>query len=133
MLRITLPWLDTILTPNVMDGLQVHGGRGAKFAISTARKNLFEGSYYTALSIILELPVLDFTCDHAVSVVHHRPIGQSGRGLDNDAVARAMKPALDGIAKAIGVNDYFFNPLEYRRGEPVEGGNVEVLIDDFPF
>jgi len=44
-----------------------------------------------------------------------------------------MKPMLDGIAEALGVNDRRFNPIMITRGPTVKGGSITVLIDDIPF
>lgn len=47
--------------------------------------------------------------------------------IDDDNMIARFKPARDGIADALGVDDNRFQPT-YIWGEPVKGGAVEVLL-----
>lgn len=49
------------------------------------------------------------------------------RRRDLDGFIASMKPYLDGIADAIGINDRAFIPVAFW-GEKVRGGAVEVTI-----
>lgn len=49
------------------------------------------------------------------------------RRRDLDNLIASMKPAADGIADAIGVDDSLFQTT-YRMGEPVKGGAVLVTV-----
>ena len=55
------------------------------------------------------------------------------RRRDVDGMLSALKPTLDGIAEALGVDDSSFNPIHLHRGEPMNGGKVTIIIDDLPF
>ena len=131
MITIVMPWIDTILLPNTHDGLLKHGGRKAGFAITAARDTAKNTGYYAACQAVFGLDQLERDIDHAVSIVWNPPIGAGN--IDNDGLSRAMKPTMDGIAQALNVNDFHFNPIEVRRGAKVEGGRVTVIIDDVPF
>jgi len=130
-ITIVLPWIDTILLPNVHDGLLKHGGRKARFAVTASRDTAKNTGYYAACQAVFGLEPLAANEDHAVSIVWNPPIGAGN--IDNDGLSRAMKPTMDGIATALKVNDYHFNPVEVRRGAKVDGGRVTVIIDDIPF
>lgn len=123
MITIELPWIDSALLPNRADGRKWQALAGPKKA---ARRI----GYYTALQATWGLPALDVEQDHALEVIYNPP---QRPGPDEDNLARAMKPMIDGIAKALGINDYHFNPVTRRRGEPIDGGKITVIIDDFPF
>ena len=51
------------------------------------------------------------------------------RRRDRDNMISSMKRAQDGIAQAIGVDDYYLRP-SYIFGEPVKGGKVVVTIGE---
>ena len=53
------------------------------------------------------------------------PPDKRRRDLDN--MLASLKPAIDGIADAIGIDDENFSLL-IRRGEPTKGGRVAVEI-----
>ena len=47
---------------------------------------------------------------------------------DLDGMLSAMKPALDGVAAAMGVDDHLFRPV-LDIGEPVRGGAVIITME----
>lgn len=49
------------------------------------------------------------------------------RRRDRDNMIGAFKAGQDGVADAIGVDDYFWEPT-YARGEPFKGGKVVLEI-----
>ena len=51
------------------------------------------------------------------------------RRRDLDGMLSAMKPAIDGIADALGVDDSNFS-LRLERGEPTKGGEVVAVITE---
>jgi crossover junction endodeoxyribonuclease RusA len=123
MITIELPWIDSALLPNRADGRNWH-------TTSAAKKAAREAGYYAALQAVFGVTELDPNEDHALSIVYH-PANLPGPDWDN--FSRAMKPTLDGIAKALKIDDRHFNPVEVRRGAKVDGGRVTVIIDDVPF
>ena len=123
MIKIVLPWIDSALLPNRNDG--------RKWQVTASRKKAARKvGYYAALQAGFGFDPLDPDLDHSLDIVYNPP---RKPGPDFDNLARAMKPTLDGIADALGVNDYRFNPVSLRRGVPVDGGQVTVIIDDLPF
>lgn len=50
------------------------------------------------------------------------------RHRDRDNCLAAAKHALDGVARALGVDDRRFDPVTLRRGDPVKGGMLIVEI-----
>ena len=69
--------------------------------------------------------------EHRMTIVFEPP---SRRRYDDDGLHTSVKYYIDGIAKALGIDDYYFNPVEVVRAAPVEGGRVTVRIDDsIPF
>lgn len=51
------------------------------------------------------------------------------RTRDYDNCGSTLKPFLDGIADALGVNDSIFRPERPVIGEPVKGGKLVVSIE----
>ena len=51
------------------------------------------------------------------------------RRRDLDGMLSAIKPGLDGIADALGVDDQHFT-LQLERGEPTKGGEVVAVITE---
>jgi crossover junction endodeoxyribonuclease RusA len=62
--------------------------------------------------------------------VHIRFVPPNKRG-DRTNFANRMKPYLDGIAEALGVNDARFLP-SYEYADPAKPGRVEVTINPAP-
>ena len=130
MITIVLPWINTILLPNEHDGIIQHGTRAGKFAVKAARDDAKQTAYYLALQAAFGRDELSADGDLNVSIEYNPPPRSRP---DNDGVHRALKPSLDGIAQALRVNDYHFNPVRIWRGPHVDGGAVTITIDDLPF
>lgn len=130
MITVTLPWIDTILLPNEHDGIIEYGTRAGKYSVAEARDRAKNDAYYLTLQAAFGLDELCADEDVNLSIVYNPP--PSSRP-DNDGVHRALKSALDGIALALKVNDYHFNPVHIYRGAHMDVGRVTITIDDLPF
>ena len=60
---------------------------------------------------------------HLTLVFH--PTNKARRDLDNDLAS--AKQAIDAVAEAIGIDDYYFG-FTILRGEVVKGGRLSITI-----
>lgn len=60
-----------------------------------------------------------------IEITYHPP---TRRKYDSDGILSALKPTLDGIADALEIDDYCFNPIRLTRGDVTRGGKVIVEI-----
>lgn len=60
-----------------------------------------------------------------IEITYHPP---TRRKYDSDGILSALKPTLDGIADALEIDDYCFNPIRLTRGNVQRGGKVFVEI-----
>ena len=113
-LRIMLPWPDPILNPNV----KVHWAakRDAKDASRDA-------AFYLARNTGI---TLDPQKHYTVNLVFCPPDNRS-RDLDN--ALGAAKWILDGMCRALGINDKMIRPIP-DWGPVVARGKVEVTITE---
>lgn len=65
------------------------------------------------------------TKDIPITIIFNPP---DRRRRDLDGMHSALKPTLDGISDAIGVDDQYFNPVILRRGKVYKGGQVEIIL-----
>lgn len=116
-LEITLPWPSRDLHPNV----RVHWTRKA-MAAKLARAYAF---YVTRQAHMRAPPAgrLQAWID-AYPPDHRR--------RDADGVLSALKPSLDGIADALGVDDRWFVPHPMVMDEVRRGGEVRIRITGTP-
>lgn len=63
--------------------------------------------------------------DIRLQIVFHPP---DRRRRDMDNMHGALKPSLDGVADALGIDDQRFNPVTLIRGKVIKGGEVELWI-----
>ena len=114
MTTILLPWPSRELSPNA----RVHWSKKAK-AAKAARMYAFvrtlECKYFV-------LPVKDKI---TLAIEFVKP---SRRRMDLDNMLASIKPIIDGIAQALGVDDSRFRYLLDVAEEPVKGGVVRVTI-----
>lgn len=116
-LAITLPWPSSALSPN--------GGvaRWDQIKATKAAKN-----YAWAMTIELMGPLGivrgSWRGPIAVTYTFH---AKNDRGRDDDNFIRRMKPARDGIAMALGVDDKLFNLQPVVWGSK-RNGTVEIMI-----
>lgn len=118
MITITLPWPPSILWPNR------HLGRHW-----AARQNAKKIARFQGFALAKEARAPEITTERVpVSVMAYPP---SRRRFDLDGLHGALKPYLDGIAKALGVDDSQFRPVVLDVGEVVREGKVIVEFGEF--
>lgn len=121
-LRITLPWPDAKLNPNRSKGMHWAGTAALR---KKAREDAWRISsralaFKTALSTGFQ-PL----GTHALSITFVQP---DKRARDRDNLLAALKPSLDGMADALGINDSQFDPITIRREYGSKPGAVIVEI-----
>lgn len=109
---LSLPWPDPILNPNQ----HVHWAKKNK-ARMTAKK----AGYYLALEKGVKLNPIK---KYQVNMVFCPP-DERTRDLDN--LSASMKAALDGMCRAMGIDDRIIRPVP-DWGPVVDGGKVEIVI-----
>ena len=110
-MRVVLPWPCRELSPNA----RVHWAKKARVA-----KN------YRAVAHTMARKVLwPVNLEIARVVIEFYPPDNRRRDLDN--MLASMKPAIDGIAAAIGVDDSKWE-ISMKKGAAVEGGLVVVEV-----
>lgn len=118
-LMITLNWPDRRLAPNRSAGRAWQSTRGLK---DDAR----EWAFFETRAVMMGLAD-KFTPKGAVPLVlTFCPPDKRRRDLDG--LLSASKHALDGIAKALGIDDSQFEPVTLRRGEKHPGGMLVVEV-----
>lgn len=112
-MTIELPW-----PPSILSGHAKGNGRWAK--ISATKKHR---AWATAATLAAGIRAPDGAGDIPILIIFVPP----DRRSDRTNFANRMKPAIDGIADALGVNDRRFLPsYEYRA--PEKPGRVLVEI-----
>lgn len=113
MTSITLPWPPSILWPNR------HLGKHW-----AARQNAKKIARFQGFAMAKEAKAPEIAPDRVpVSITVCPP---NRRRFDLDGLHGALKPYMDGIAKALGVDDSQFRPVVLDVGEVVKGGKVIV-------
>lgn len=112
-MQVMLPWPARELSPNS----RVHWAKKAK-ASKAARLYAF-----VKTKEAYRAPV-DFT----KPTLHIQFFKPSARRMDLDNMLASIKPMLDGIADALGVDDSKFRLVLEVADEPVKGGVVEVTM-----
>lgn len=105
--------MDARLSPNS----RLHWARKAR-VVAKARLD----ATWTTLAANIPLPAPDGPID--LHIVFYPP---DRRRRDRDNMQASLKSALDGIAFALGVDDYRFRPT-YEVAEPEKPGRVEITI-----
>lgn len=112
-MKFSLSWPAKELNPNS----RAHWATRAKAAKAYRREAWAEAwKAYTPFCLLDKAVTLSLTFE---------PPDKRRRDLDN--MLASIKPAIDGIADAIGIDDQHFS-LRIRRGEPTKGGRVAVEI-----
>jgi crossover junction endodeoxyribonuclease RusA len=122
MIYVTLPWPDRRLSPNA----RVHWSKKARVS-KRARKDAF---ILTCSAI--QLNPLDMLGDTLPLHITFRP--KDRRRRDEDNLIASMKPYLDGIAQALGVDDSRFrlsHDVEHGAAS-IPDGEVLVCIGGLP-
>ena len=116
MIAVTLPWPSAKLNPNRSKGL--HWG-----ATSALRKQARDGAALLTRSAMQGQAVAAGAI--ALTITFIQP---DRRARDRDNLLAALKPSLDGVADALGVNDARFDPVTLRREYGAKPGAVRIEI-----
>ena len=118
MITIELPWPPSILWPNR------HLGKHW-----AARQNAKKLARFQGFALAKAVKAPEITADRVpVSITVCPP---NSRRFDLDGLHGALKPYMDGIAKALGVDDSQFRPVVLDVGEVVRDGKVVVEFGEF--
>ena len=112
MITVRLPWPPKELSPNA----RVHWARKA----GVSQKYRQDAR---VLTLCEKKRHIEATCLHLTFC----PPDKRRRDLDN--MLASIKPGIDGIADALGVDDQHFS-LRLERGEPTKGGEVVAVITE---
>jgi crossover junction endodeoxyribonuclease RusA len=110
---VNLPWPDARLSPNA----RVHWSAKA----SATKKARVDAAW-----LAREAGLQAMTADAIKATIIFSP--KTARAYDLDNALASLKPAIDGIAATIGVDDSRWN-FELCRGLPIKGGNVKILLE----
>lgn len=117
---VALPWPDKVLHPNARPHWAVRSR-----AVKSARTAAAWLAVAAGWTISAPIP----TGRLYVWIDAHPP---DRRRRDEDGVQSALKPALDGLADALGVDDHRFRPQTELHDEPVPGGRVVIRLATGP-
>ncbi|MGE8516693.1 MAG: hypothetical protein ACN6OM_08770 [Alcaligenes nematophilus] len=119
-LTLVLPWPDMRLMPNRKNGRHWGGVQSAK---EQARR---EGR----VAAVVELGRRRFMGGDRIPVkVTFMSPDRRGRDLDN--LLACIKPQIDGIAKALGIDDRRFRPLVVDDGvDPAKRGYLKIEVGE---
>lgn len=121
MLTVQLPWPSPKLNPNQSKGVHWAG-------TSALRKKAKNDAFWLTRGAMLQC-LLDRKQwpkgDVAVTVTFVQP---DKRRRDRDNLLAACKPALDGVAEALGIDDSRFDPVTIRRQYGDKPGCVLVTV-----
>ncbi|WP_034855341.1 hypothetical protein WMO13_06640 [Ignatzschineria larvae DSM 13226] len=110
---VVLPFPDPKLMPNRKNGQH--------WAVTNKIKNkAINDAYYITKSSDL------ISVENGLQITFYAP---TNHRRDNDNLLAAMKPYLDGFAKALGIDDTNFNPLVIKRVDGVGKKNARVEIE----
>jgi crossover junction endodeoxyribonuclease RusA len=117
-LKVVLPWPDRKLNPNY--------SKGRHWTSTTdERKKARTAARVVTLNVLLDAGWEAPGCDVPLTIVFMAP---DRRHRDRDNLLSALKPSLDGMADAMGVNDSQFNPITISREFGSKPGSVIVTI-----
>ncbi len=117
LLTVELPWPDARLNPNQSKGRHWAGA-------SALRKNARSDAFVLTRAAMKGPPTWP-EGEVALTVVFVQP---DKRQRDRDNLLAACKPALDGLADALGINDSQFEPVTIRRQFGAKPGCVIVTV-----
>ena len=117
--EIVLPWPSRDLHPNA----RVHWAVKRK-----AAKRAREGGFLAA--VVAGARFAEYRPGRLQVWIDGYP--PDHRRRDADGLLSALKPALDGIADAMGTDDKWFVPHPFVRDEVVRGGEVRIRISSDP-
>lgn len=120
-MKIILPWPDAKLNPN--------RSKGMHWASTTAlRKSARTSAGFLAhQAMAADRGSLRGSPDTLpLTITFVQP---DRRARDRDNLLAALKPSLDGVADALGVNDSQFDPITIRREYGPKPGSVVIEIE----
>jgi crossover junction endodeoxyribonuclease RusA len=119
MIALTLPWPNAKLNPN--------RSKGGHWGITAAlrKKARADAHFLTGAAMRAAKVAAGAAGPLAVIITFVQP---DRRARDRDNLLAAMKPALDGVADALGVNDAQFEPVTLRREYGAKPGAVRIEI-----
>lgn len=115
---VVLPWPDRKLNPNYSKGRHWTSTTDERKTARTMARVLT----ITALHLA---GAREFVGDVPLSILFVAP---DRRGRDRDNLLAALKPSLDGMADALGINDSQFEPLTISREFGTKPGSVILTI-----
>jgi crossover junction endodeoxyribonuclease RusA len=120
-MKIVLSWPDAKLNPNQSKGR--HWG-GTTALRKKAKNDAFWLTRGAMLQWILECKQ-PLQGPQALTITFVQP---DKRARDRDNLLAALKPSLDGVADALGINDSQFDPITIRREYGAKPGSVIVEV-----
>lgn len=123
-MKIVLSWPDSRLNPNNAKGTNW----ASRHKMRTAER---EGAYWRTKEVIADTPdsVLAALAASASVALDITFVAPNKRPRDLDNLLAALKPALDGIAQAIGFDDRAFDRIVLNRGFGAGQGRVVVELE----
>ena len=115
MIEVTLPWPHRDLSPNARAHYQEKAKKVKRYRADS--KLLCTGLVQATAGVPESV--------HATLTFH--PPDKRRRDMDN--MLASLKPGLDGVVDAIGVDDSKWT-LTLQRGEPVPGGCVHISVEE---
>lgn len=117
-LEIILPWPAPGLFPNRKNGRH--------WALTQSLKKKAQADGYLAALAARGGDKTALPIPLAMSIVFNAP---SARLADLDNLLASQKPAIDGIAKALGIDDKHFRPVTLDRSiDPAKKGFVKITF-----
>lgn len=117
MIVVILPFPDARLNPN--------RSKGVHWAATSALRKKARGDATLLTRHAAKGVTFPMGQEIAMAIVFVQP---DRRHRDRDNLLAACKPALDGVADALGVNDSQFDPVTIRREYGAKPGSVRIEI-----
>lgn len=119
-MKIVLPWPDPKLNPNRSKGMHWASTTALRKSARTSAGFLAKQAMHADRG---SLPVDGGTVPLTITFVQ-----PDKRARDRDNLLAALKPSLDGVADALGVNDSQFDPITIRREYGARPGHVVIEV-----
>lgn len=118
-MKIILPWPDAKLNPN--------SSKGRHWSSTSALRSKAKTDAFYVTKTCMAIQSTEFAPEgpQSLSITFVQP---DRRARDRDNLLAALKPAIDGIASALGIDDSQFDPITIRRDYGPKPGSVIVEI-----
>ena len=123
-MKIELPWPDPKLNPNRSKGAHWSAGAALRKKARNDATWLTKGAMLQLMIEGAAFPVWEFE-PIALSITFEQP---DKRHRDRDNLLAALKPSLDGVADAMGIDDSRFDPITIRRAYGNKPGRVIIEV-----